>query len=135
MNRKYIKGFTLVELLTVVAILGMLFLFVTPKLSSLIKNGGKTEKEILEVKVIDAAKEYADENVNFYNSFVNIGDENYVNLQDLIDKGLVDKEDVEKLDEFSRIKGVLDENDSIKFTIEYTNLNGELSGYTLLYNL
>ena len=131
MNRKYIKGFTLVELLTVVAILGMLFLFVTPKLSSLIKNGGKTEKEILEVKVIDAAKEYADENVNFYNSFVNIGDENYVNLQDLIDKGLVDKEDVEKLDEFSRIKGVLDENDSIKFTIEYTNLNGELSGYTL----
>ena len=52
------RGFTLIEVLSIVVILGVLVLFIAPRLSSLIKNGGKTEKEVMEAKILSAAKEY-----------------------------------------------------------------------------
>ena len=39
------KGFTLIELLAVIVVLGLTFLFVGPKLVSLIKEGNSTETE------------------------------------------------------------------------------------------
>ena len=41
------RGFTLVELLAVIVILGVVFLFIVPRLSTLIKKGEKNQKDIL----------------------------------------------------------------------------------------
>lgn len=42
------NGFTLVELLAVVIILALTFMFIAPKLSSLIKEGESTDKRLIE---------------------------------------------------------------------------------------
>ena len=50
------NGFTLVELLAVVIILALTFMFIAPKLSSLIKEGENTDKRLIEEQIIDSAK-------------------------------------------------------------------------------
>ena len=65
------KGFTLIELLSVVVILIVIMMFMFPRLSSLVKNGGKTEVELIEERVLSAAKEYVNNyDTSFYRSLV-----------------------------------------------------------------
>ena len=44
------KGFTLIEILSVIIILGIIFLFITPKILNLIKDSRNLSKEIEENK-------------------------------------------------------------------------------------
>ena len=48
------NGFTLIELLAVVVILALTFMFIAPKLSSLIKEGENTDKRLIEEQIIDS---------------------------------------------------------------------------------
>ena len=116
------KGFTLIELLAVVVVLGLLFMFVTPKLSQLIKNGGKTETQLIEERVLFAAREYANNyDSSFYDRLVHEGDINYIYKSDLEKSGLLSELDVSRLDDFVGVKGELLNNDKIKYIEKYIN--------------
>ncbi len=114
------KGFTLVELLAVVIILTLVFLFISPKLAELIKRGNNTETELIEKRVLNAAREYANTtNNDFYTRLVSAGDVNYIYKTDLINNGLIDADEAAKLDNFAGVKGELLADDSIRYTIQY----------------
>ena len=68
------RGFTLVELLAVVIILALTFMFVVPKMSSLIKEGNNREVRLIEQKALVSAKKYInDYDTNFLNHFIEVG--------------------------------------------------------------
>lgn len=113
------NGFTLIELLAVVVILGLIFMFIAPKLSSLIKEGENTSIAIIEGKVIDSAKEYALSNKNFFDTFINVGDEKIVYKDDLLNSGLINSKDIEKLDDFVGVKVELLDEDEFNYVVMY----------------
>ena len=123
------RGFTLVELLAVIVILGVVFLFIVPRLSTLIKKGEKNQKDILEERVLIAAKEYVSNyNRNFYDVLVNEGDYNYVYRTDLLKSGLVDEKELKELgNNLVGVKGELLDNDNIKYTLAY--IDNPVNGY------
>ena len=73
------NAFTLVELLSVIVILGITFMFVIPSITELFTMGNKTEIELIEENVLSAAKEYVNKiDGTFYKSFYKEGDTNYI---------------------------------------------------------
>ncbi len=129
---KHKNGFTLVEIIAVVVILAVIMLFVTPKLKQLIDNGNNKQRMISEQRIISAAKDYATSYINdFLTGLVNIGDSNYVSISDLLNSGLIDEEDIEAFTNLTGVKGTLNPNDIIEYTLSYdkeihltVNLNG-----------
>ena len=116
------KGFTLIELLSVVVVLGITFMFVLPKLVGLISDGEEKEIELIEERVLSAAKDYVNYiDGSFYTKLFKEGDTNYIYKTDLIKSGLLDKEEITRLDTFAGVKGELLEDDKIKYTVEYIN--------------
>lgn len=113
------KGFTLVELLAVIVILGLLYTFMLPTLKNM---DNKKEIELIENKVINAAKEYALEfDKSFFTKFYNEGDTNYVCKDKLIQNDLLDLDEISVLDNFVAIKGVLNKEDKITYSIYYSD--------------
>ena len=134
------NGFTLMELLAVVVILGITFLFIMPSVTSLIGLGERREIELIEERVLFAAKEYVNNyDSTFYNSFYKEGDTNYVYKSDLINAGLIDENEISKLNTFAGVKGELLSNDRIRYTVEYINIsNNEYTNeelYLMIKNL
>ena len=134
------KGFTLMELLAVVVILGITFLFIMPSVTSIMGLGERIEIELIEERVLSAAKEYVNNyDSTFYNSFYKEGDTNYVYKSDLINAGLIDKNEISKLNTFAGVKGELLKNDKIRYTVEYINTsNNEYTNeelYLMMQNL
>ena len=140
------KAFTLVELLAVIVILGVIFMFVVPRLSTLIKNGEIKQREVLETKIINASKEYVSSyNRSLYDNLVEVGDYNYVCLNNLLDNKLLEESDLNGLDEISGIRFELEENNKVDYIIEYgdssvcdntlINLTVELNGGRLSNNV
>ena len=80
------KGFTLVEMLAVVTIIGLLALLTIPAIDSIIKSNKESVYEIQEKQMIDALKEYAADNA------LSLGDETRVTLLQLKKGGYIDKE-------------------------------------------
>ena len=90
------KGFTLIEILSVIIILGIIFLFITPKISNLIKDSRNLSKEIEEITIINSVKEYASAyEKDFYSSFLDVGDKGYILVSDIVSKGNISKEEIE----------------------------------------
>ena len=79
------KGFTLVEMLAVITIIGLLALLTVPAIDSIIKENKNTVYELQENQILDALKEYASENA------LTLEDENTITLGDLKRAGLIDK--------------------------------------------
>ena len=134
------NGFTLMELLAVVVILGITFLFIMPSVTSLMGLGERREIELIEERVLSAAKEYVNNyDSTFYNSFYKEGDTNYVYKSDLINAGLIDKNEISKLNTFAGVKGELLSNDRIRYTVEYINAsNNEYTNeelYLMMQNM
>lgn len=134
------KGFTLIEMLSVVVILGMIFMFILPNINVLFTMGNKTETELIEERVLKAAKEYVNNiDVEFYTKLYKEGDTNYIYKSDLIDAGLITNEEMSKLNTFAGVKGELLENDRIRYTVEYINAsNNEYTNeelYLMMQNL
>jgi len=120
------KGFTLIELLSVVVVLGITFMFVLPKLVGLISDGEEKEIQLIEERVLSAAKDYVNYiDGSFYTKLFKEGDTNYIYKTDLIKSGLIDKEEITKLDTFAGVKGELLEDDKIKYTVEYIDAEPE----------
>ena len=116
------NAFTLVELLAVIVILGITFMFILPSLTGLVSNGNKTEKELIEERIISAAKEYVN-NIDgtFFTQLYKEGDVNYINVSDLVNAGLIDEKELSNLGSVVRVKGEVLENYKIKYTIEKRN--------------
>ncbi len=122
-------GFTLVELLAVVIILAIISLFVMPKVADLIKSGNSTNKSIIEQKLLAVARTYTnDYDTRFFNRFVNVGYASIITKDELIDAGLVTKDEVALIENFRGVRVELLDNNKIKYTIaklgdsnDYTN--------------
>ena len=122
-------GFTLVELLAVVIILAIISLFVMPKVADLIKSGNSTNKSIIEHKLLAVARTYTnDYDTRFFNRFVNVGYASIITKDELIDAGLVTKDEVALIENFRGVRVELLDNNKIKYTIaklgdsnDYTN--------------
>ena len=116
------KGFTLIEILSVIIILGVIFLFITPKISNLIKESKNLSKEINEVTIINSVKEYASSyEKDFYSSFLNVGDKGYILVSDIISKGNISKEEINDygVADTDYVEVELIEND--KFTYKFVS--------------
>lgn len=113
------NGFTLVELLAVVVILALTFMFIAPKLSSLIKEGENTDKILIEEQIINSAKKYALSDNGFFNTFINDGDEKIIYKDDLLNSGLINSKDIEKLDDFVGVKVELLDEDKFNYVVMY----------------
>lgn len=114
------KGFTLIELLATVIILTIIFLFATPKIIGIINDAKATNIEIIENKIIDAAREYVNEyDKDYLQNFINIGDVGYITVTELIDCGLIDDKEVNNLDSIPSVKLELLANDIVEYSIYY----------------
>ena len=116
------NAFTLIELLAVIVIFAVTFLIVVPSMNLLIGNSEKREIELIEERVLSAAKEYVNNfDGSFYKNFYKEGDTAYVYKSDLINAGLIDENEISKLNTFAGVKGELLSNDKIRYTVEYAN--------------
>ena len=116
------KGFTLIEILSVIIILGIIFLFITPKISNLIKDSRNLSKEIEEITIINSVKEYANSyEKEFFSSFLNVGDKGYILVSDIISKGNISKKEIEEygVADTDYVEVELIEND--KFTYKFVS--------------
>ena len=132
-------GFTLVELLAVIIILAILYLFVMPKVTDLIKDGNKTDKYIIQNKIITAAKEYASNyDTSFLNDFINVGYSKYISKEDLINNKLLDENELDSIG-FFKVKVTLKEDNKLEYTISYDDsekvlLSVNLDGGSIISN-
>ena len=118
--KKESLGFTLVELLAVVVILALTYLFVIPEITSLIKRGQSTNKTITEERIINIAKDYIyNYDDDFYKDFVNVGDVSYISKEDLLNSNLLKEEDIKDLEKFKSVKCELLEDDKLEYTVIY----------------
>ena len=116
------NAFTLIELLSVIVIFAITFLIVVPSMNSLIGSSEKREIELIEERVLSAAKEYVNNfDGSFYKNFYKEGDTSYVYKSDLINAGLIDENEISKLNTFAGVKGELLSNERIRYTVEYIN--------------
>ena len=133
------NGFTLVELLAVIIILAILYLFVMPKVTDLIKNGNKTDEYIIQNKIITAAKEYTSNyDTRFLNDFINVGYSKYISKEDLINNKLFDENEVENIG-FFKVKVTLKEDNKLEYAISYDDsekvlLSVNLNGGSMISN-
>ena len=113
-------AFTLIELVAVIAILCVIFLFIAPKLINVIDENEAKTKEIAETKVIEATKEYVTSyNTKILDNLVSVGNTSNVTLSELITAGLIDKEDTEILGTGVYIQVKLQEEDKLTYTVIY----------------
>ena len=113
-----VRGFTLIELLAVIIILALLYLFVMPRVSDLVKEGNSTNEELTRSKILEAAKDYAQNyDTDFLNDLVNVGDTKEISKNDLINSKLIDSSDLENLS-FEKIIVVLKEDNKIEYSIK-----------------
>lgn len=108
------KGFTLIEMLSVVVILSIIFLFVSPKLVELIKEGEETSKLITDVRILDAINEYSLEN-NVYENLKKEGDTYSISASELINSKYIDEDEID-IDSIIIIK--LESDDNISYFID-----------------
>ena len=122
------KGFTLLELLGVVIILGALSLITFPIILNQIKNAKQGIKDSTKALIIDAAKDYYEDNSNNYDrvegmtyciDIETLTDENYLN-KNLKDENLNNMDTSEKVKMFYH-------NDKFNYDIVDKCINNSLS--------
>lgn len=84
------KGFTLVELITVIILLGVLSLISFPIISDSIKNSKQKASDIQTKQIIRAAESWASENT----SLLDETNRYTLNLSTLINSGYIDEDEV-----------------------------------------
>ncbi len=125
------RGFTLVELLAVITLLGMLLAFTYPKIAD-IKE--KKEKELDSAKVTlieNAAKSYMDTNLNEYSQ--NIGDTHCIELDTLVNENLVPVDIKEIQEKYNYVKVKIGLNGNNSYTLvkkDDTKACGKIVGYS-----
>ncbi len=106
------KAFTLIELLGVIIILGILVLVVFPPVLNQIKKSKQEINESTRLLIIDAAKDYVDDNINDYDE-IN-GNTYCIDLNILVEKNYLNEkikdENLNNLDISKKVKLVYKNN-------------------------
>lgn len=113
------NGFTLIELISVVVILSVLVLIVTPSITSLVDRGNEVNEEVVISQIIDATKDYVNNNYDVINRFKRVDDSVDVNISTLIDVGLIDEELLNntEITSSSYVEVVLLANDKLSYEL------------------
>ena len=120
------KGYTLIELLAVVVVIGLILGFATFGIIKAYNNSKGKASDISEGSIIDAGETYANEKTNDENYWKNIIDKEdkyfCVTIEELMNKGLLDKKANIKSDKFNIHSYVLVK----KNKVTSVNSNGEI---------
>lgn len=114
------KGFTLIELLGVIVILGILVLVAFPPLLNQIKKSKNEINDATKALVIDAAKDYVEDNINNYDK--TNGSTYCINISTLTENNYLNEnlknENLDNIDTSKKVKLMYKNN---KFEYEITN--------------
>ena len=108
------KGYTLMELLGVMIILGLILLISFPALINQIKKSNDAIDETTKLLIFNSTELYIDNNQNIYPMLS--GDIYYVQIQALVDEGLV-SENLKDLDVNNWVKVTVNANSTLSFEI------------------
>ena len=118
------KGFTLVEILGVIVILGLLLLLAAPSITNKFSSMATKTNEIQKNTIYEATEQYIADNTDIYPK--NDGDTYCVSLEELIDngnlkEGLVDVATKEKYDTNMQVKVTIDKNGNADYELVDSN--------------
>ena len=120
MKNKKNLGFTMIEMLATILILLAILIIATPSVRRMLNKTNELSQEYIENIIIDAAKEYAIVNNKAITSNLKVvEDTNVITLPTLMNMGLIEQEDIDKLGEDARVLLTLTEDNSIVYSIVY----------------
>ncbi len=93
------KGFTLIELIGVIIIMGLILLIAVPTINSVIKQGEENKKQDALDNIYMAAENYLLANYDEYSSLDTIGNSVYIYVMDLINEQYIDIDEVNPNDD------------------------------------
>jgi len=111
------KGFTLIELVAVVALLSIVGLVVVISVNKQLNNQEKRKYEIYRESILEAAELYVEPRRNMFPELSKLGDSTYITAKDIISANLLDSEL-----ENPKTNGPIDQNTRIKITVGKDNI-------------
>ena len=113
-------GFTMIEMLATILILLVIIIIATPSIRRMLNRTNELSKEYIENIVIDAAKEYTlVNNKATTDSLKSVDDTSVIGLEVLLNVGLIEQTDIDKLDEDARVLLTLKADNYIEYKIVY----------------
>ena len=113
------KGFTLIEIMGVIAVISLIFLIAIPTILNKVKKGQDTIDESTQNMIISATKDYMNDNINDYPE--EIGNVYCIDINDLIDKNYITEDIVTTKDKSILTKKVKVSIDNCSDEYEYKN--------------
>lgn len=111
------RGFTLIELVAVVALLSIVGLVVVISVNKQLDNQEKRKYEIYRESILEAAELYVEPRRNMFPELSKLGDSTYITAKDIISANLLDSEL-----ENPKTNGPIDQNTRIKITVGKDNI-------------
>lgn len=105
------SGFTLIELIGIVVIIGLILLVAVPTINSVIEQGEENKKQEALNNIYMATENYLMANYDEYSSLDNIGASEYIYVMDLINQQYMDIDELNPNDDES-----FDSKDVVKVT-------------------
>lgn len=111
------RGFTLIELVAVVALLSIVGLVVVISVNKQLDNQEKRKYEIYRESILEAAELYVEPRRNMFPELSKLGDSTYVTAKEIISVNLLDS-DLEN----PKTNSPIDQNTRIKITVGKDNI-------------
>ena len=105
------SGFTLIELIGIVVIIGLILLVAVPTINNVIEQGEENKKQEALNNIYMATENYLMANYDEYSSLDNIGASEYIYVMDLINQQYMDIDELNPNDDES-----FDSKDVVKVT-------------------
>lgn len=126
------KGFTLIEMLAVVTILGIITLIAFPYANNLLKKSKDNEYQRFLDDISLATEAYLVDNSDNYESLKQIGGTDYISLKNIVESGYLKSTTInpktnEKIDLNTSVKVTLNEDKTYNY--ELMNKNYDVNGY------
>ena len=129
MNNK--KGFTLIELIGIIIILGLLVIIGVPSLLKNLKNSETNEYDVFKNNLYLSAEAYLASNVDNISNFSEVGDKVYIPLAllkeaELIESSLINPNSGKNVSMYELIEVTILEDGTYNYDFKYKYNNGTL---------